>query len=108
VHRQEHAARDQAGERDGRLTALLGAAQEIFEDVRTVGRRFVGDAREGIMRPAAQARAFPGGIMRACAVLLVGLLVIEQQTAPRMVTRSGMCGAAVRGVRLPQQRWVPK
>jgi hypothetical protein len=60
VHRQEHTTRDQASERDGRLAPLLGAAQEIVEDVRTLGRRFVGDAREGIMRPAARARAFPG------------------------------------------------
>jgi hypothetical protein len=32
VHHQEHAARDQAGERDRGLAALLGAAEKVFED----------------------------------------------------------------------------
>ena len=60
MHRQEHAAGDQAGERDGRLAALLGAAEKIFKDVGgALGRRFGGDAGEDITRPAARARAFP-------------------------------------------------
>jgi hypothetical protein len=60
VHRQEHAAGDQAGERDRGLASLLGAAQEIVEDVgAALGRRFGCDGREDITQPARRARAFP-------------------------------------------------
>jgi hypothetical protein len=60
VHRQEHAAGDQAGERDRGLAPLLRAAQEVFEDVgAALVWRFGGDGSEGITRPAEQARAFP-------------------------------------------------